>query len=417
MSNYLAIATVTATLQRILQSAVQVDVVGSRVTTVRPQNLGEGTPETGVNLFLYQVSANPALNNADATQFYSRGSTAKRQAALDLYYILSFYGNDNELEPQRMLGSAVRALNDQWSLSPDTIRQTVANSSLTFLRDSNLAQQIPQVLVIPMDLSLESLSQIWSTFFQTPYVLSVVYKVSVVMIEGEEPAKRALPVRSRRYVATTDQPFVEEVVSQAGAFIPILADSMLIIRGKQLQADNAQVRVCGVMATPQEVSPTQMKLDLSSIPAHRLRAGVQGLQVIHPTSAGRLPLPDGTESNVAAFVLRPTITGVSISNLEMGISDHFFGDVSVEVDVTIGSNQRVVLFLNKISSEEPEAYVFEAQYREADTRSITVPIRQVQPGEYLVRVQVDGAESLLNVDTNSDSPTFEQYIGPRLVIT
>ncbi|NJL86318.1 MAG: hypothetical protein HC886_10615 [Leptolyngbyaceae cyanobacterium SM1_1_3] len=61
MSNYLAIATVTATLQRTLQAAVQLDVEGSRVTTVRPSDIGNGTPETGVNVFFvpdyYQSSA------------------------------------------------------------------------------------------------------------------------------------------------------------------------------------------------------------------------------------------------------------------------------------------------------------------------------------------------------------------------
>ena len=416
MSNHLAIATVTATLQKILQSAVQEDVVGSRVTTVRPQNLGEGTPETGVNLFLYQVSTNAALNNVDSTQFYSKGSVAKRQAALDLYYMLSFYGNETELEPQRMLGSVVRALNDQWLLSAETIRQTVANSSFTFLRDSNLAEQIPQVLVIPITLSLEEISQLWSSFFQTPYVLSIAYKISVVIIEGEETTKRSLPIRTRQYTAIPNQPVVEEVISQAGRFIPIATDSILLIRGKQLQARDVQVRICGVMATPQDVSPTQIKLELSSIPTNRLRAGVQGLQVIHPTNRRTVPRPNGIESNVAAFVLRPTVMEVSVSNVEEFSSNQYSADVVVRVDVTIGSTQRVILFLNQISFAEPDAYVFEAKFREHDTNSITIPIRRVRTGEYLVRVQVDGAESLLRIDTDSNSPTFEQYIDPKIAI-
>ncbi|CAD5954228.1 hypothetical protein [Planktothrix agardhii] len=41
MSNYLGIATVTATLQRMLQQSVQTDVEGARVTTSRPENTGE----------------------------------------------------------------------------------------------------------------------------------------------------------------------------------------------------------------------------------------------------------------------------------------------------------------------------------------------------------------------------------------
>ncbi len=136
MSNYLAIATVTATLQRLLQAAVQVDVDGARVTTVQPGQIGSGTPETGINLFLYQVSRNPALKNSDTVTARMKGNPVKRQTAIDLYYMVSFYGNDTELEPQRLLGSVIRTFNDRPSLTTDSIQETIADSSFRFLADS-----------------------------------------------------------------------------------------------------------------------------------------------------------------------------------------------------------------------------------------------------------------------------------------
>ncbi|MFM7887916.1 MAG: hypothetical protein ACKPCM_14775 [Pseudanabaena sp.] len=45
MSNYLAIATVTATLQRILQSVIQQDIEGARATTLPPAGISTGAPE------------------------------------------------------------------------------------------------------------------------------------------------------------------------------------------------------------------------------------------------------------------------------------------------------------------------------------------------------------------------------------
>jgi hypothetical protein len=39
------------------------------------------------------------------------------------------------------------------------------------------------------------------------------------------------------------------------------------------------------------------------------------------------------------------------------------------------------------------------------------------PDTYLLRVRVDGAESALEVDTDDQSPTYNQYIGPKLKIT
>jgi len=74
MSNHLAFATVTATLQHTLQSAIQTDVDGARATTLRPNEIGNGTPESGVNIFLYQIITNPALHNIDATPLRSRGN-------------------------------------------------------------------------------------------------------------------------------------------------------------------------------------------------------------------------------------------------------------------------------------------------------------------------------------------------------
>jgi hypothetical protein len=47
MSNHLAIATVTATLQRSLQAVVQADVDGARVTTVRPDGGAAAPPKPG----------------------------------------------------------------------------------------------------------------------------------------------------------------------------------------------------------------------------------------------------------------------------------------------------------------------------------------------------------------------------------
>ncbi len=199
MSNYLAIATVTACLQRMLQSSVQLDLDGARVTTVRPNNLGSGTPEKGVNLYMYQVSLNPVWQkNAEVRMRSTRDAGAKKsRTALDLHYILSFYGNETELEPQRLLGSVVKILSDRTTLTRETIYETLGDSSYPYLTDSNLADQTEEICFSPMDLSLEDLSKVWSVFFQTPYSISLVYKATVVMIEGDESAYRALPVRER----------------------------------------------------------------------------------------------------------------------------------------------------------------------------------------------------------------------------
>jgi precorrin-4 methylase len=52
MSNFLAIATVTATLKDLLQEAMGNDEPVARVTTARPDDSVSGSPETRVNIYL-----------------------------------------------------------------------------------------------------------------------------------------------------------------------------------------------------------------------------------------------------------------------------------------------------------------------------------------------------------------------------
>jgi Pvc16 N-terminal domain len=423
VANHLAIATITATLQRMLQESVQMDVEGARVTTIRPSDIGNGTSETGVNLFMYQVVSNPALNNIDATPARSRGNPIRRQAALDLYYMLSFYGNDSELAPQRMLGSVVRTLNDRQIVTADMLQATCLDSRFSFLRDSTLAEQVQQITVLPMDFNLEDLSKAWSVFFQTTYVLSVAYKVLVVMIDGQETSTRALPIRQRSNGISPFwiTPQIDRVVAQAGIYEPILAGSTLAIRGRHLKGrDRTQVRICEQAVLPMQVSDTEIILPLDLVPAEHLRAGMQSLQVVHSSIDDANPDRDsrqhGVESNAIPFVLRPQVTTVNLLSTEEVDDDLYNGILEVETNLAIGTSQRVIVSLNEWSVGSAVSYLFEAETRSQLTHMVRIPVENVKAGEYLVRLLVDGAESQLVVDNDPNSDTYEWFVGPRVAI-
>lgn len=421
MSNYLAIATVTATLQRIFQSAIQIDLPGARVTTVRPDASGGGTPEVGVNIYLYQVTPNPAWRNADLRSRRPKGDLIKQaQAGLDLYYILTFYGNEVELEPQRLLGSAVRTLVDYPILTPEIISATTNNPTYSFLATSTLAQQVERVTIVPSLMNTEELSKIWSVFFQCPYVLSFACQASAALIDGQKTSGRSLPIRGTQFYTTPRQPAIEQVVSEAGANQPIVGTSSLIIRGKQLRGENPQVRIGEAKVTPQEVTEKEIKLDLATLTIAEidsLRAGIQSLQVLHPILKRNPAEPDrAIGSNVIPFVLSPTIAQVEVLEISDNGDELYSAEIRVQLDLTVGIGQRVMLFLNERSFDNPAAYIFAAKSREEERDLVIFAIEDVKPGEYLVRVQVDGAESLLEVDTESTSPTYEQYISPMVVI-
>lgn len=408
MSNFLAIATVTAALVQTLQAAIGMDLPGSTITTKRPDAPTNAGPH--VNIYLYQATPNAAWRNADLPTRQTDGGLVQRpQAALDLHYLLTFYGDEDRLEPQRLLGSVVRTLHARSVITRQVIRETIANPLFNFLASSNLADEVELVKLTPTPLSTEELSKLWSIFFQTPYALSIAYHGTVILIESEETPKSALPVRERNlYVMPFRQPVIEQVISQAGADLPIVAESPLLITGRKLRGDVTRVRIGGIDVTPGNMTDTEISLQLPP----GLQAGVQGVQVAHQTLMGTPPVPHhGIESNVAAFVLHPSITA-SVSDTT--------ADVTVNFNPEVGKKQRVILLLNEFDPPEDRpahSYSFNAPPRDRNALSIEIHISGVVAGVYLVRVQVDGAESLLTVDTDPSSPTFNQYIDPKVTLS
>jgi hypothetical protein len=420
MSNHLAVATVTATLQKMLQDTVQADVEGARVTTVRPDNLGRGTPETGVNVYLYRV--NPVnWRNADLPSRRSTGDIIKRpQIALDLHYIFTFYGNEVELEPQRLLGSVIRSLHTQPILGREVIQDTIDTTPLRYLRESDLDLQVEMVKFMLLPLSTEELSKIWSVFFQTPYTLSVAYHATTVLIESEEIPKRALPVRETRVTVIPTRPIINQIISldkrtktwSMTSERLILADSPLKIRGTSLRGEITRVKIGETEIPVEEGKNTEISVNLGLFPQNALRAGVQGLQIIHRKASD--PHWE-VDSNVFPFILLPTLKELEVAEVEEEGSLRS-AKVNLLTHPIVGQKQRVFLSLNQIGAAESAQHSFPVSSREEDSDRLTVQIKSVQAGEYLVRLQVDGAESLLEIDHSSESTTSGQFIAPKITI-
>lgn len=197
MSNHLAIATVTATLGDLVHKAAE-KALSSTVALHfgRPTAASTGATERKVHVYLYQVTPNAALRNNDLPTRNSEGGLTRRpQAALDLHYLLSFFGDDRTLEPDRMLGAVARDLHARPVLSAQAISDAIA--SRAELTGSDLAAAFEQVKFVPAQLSLDEMSKLWSVMVQTPHVLSVAYQGTVVQIDAEESAGTALPVLKR----------------------------------------------------------------------------------------------------------------------------------------------------------------------------------------------------------------------------
>ena len=406
MANSLAIATVTATLEKLLEKPLDADVSGAKVTFVRPDATGGGLPTTRANLFLYQVTPSAAARNEDLPTRSGDGRQAlnRPRIGLDLHYLITFYGRDADFEPQRLLGSTVRTLHARPVLTRPQIRDAI--TAFPALATSNLADDIELVKFTQTALSLEELSKLWSVFFQAQYQLSIAYQGTVVLIEADDSYRSPLPVQLRNlYVETFRPPVVEEVVALSGDDDPILAGAAIRVRGRLLKGADTRLSIDGAPLAVTTVTDAEITATPPS-----LKAGLHALQVEHVEQFGTPPVDHGgVDSNVAPMVITPRITKTgAVYDVTLGAATNeadgtHSRDVTLKVDPPVEASQRVSLLLNEMGGGT-HAYTFPDGPRTgAPTTSLTIRASHVHPGQYLVRVRVDGADSPLDVTGTSYS--------------
>ncbi len=193
MSNYLAIANVSAALKQIVQQAANV-VGGAEVKLGRPEN--QETSFNGVYIYLYMVRPNAGLSNRDlATRAPGGALLQLPQAALDLYYMLAFYGEEAQLIPQQLMGSTICALLAEPVLGTGRIAEVTGKSGpYRFLDKSNLKFQIETITFTQVYLDNEEFSKLWSVFLQVPHRLFITYQASVVILEPDLKVEKIPPV-------------------------------------------------------------------------------------------------------------------------------------------------------------------------------------------------------------------------------
>ena len=142
-----------------------------------------------------------------------------------------------------------------------------------------------------------------------------------------------------------------------------------------------------------------------------LKAGLNPLQVVHEVLLGDPPVQHagvGFESNVAALVVAPQITTIAPVVASAG------GTLTLAVKPDVGREQRVAVLVGETALAVPPRKPTDPP----TSASVEVGIPgNHATGTFLLRVQVDGAISALQVDDDPNSPTFEQYVGPLVEVT
>jgi hypothetical protein len=425
VSSALAIASVTAVMKNLLDNGLIDDQVTSTVGNVHVTALApdlipiDKNAESQLNLFLYTVTPNAAWRNEGLPSRDAQGDRRTNPPlALDLHYLVTAYAS-KDLHAEILLGYAMHLLHETAVLPRAGIRRALGVSGLIHgplgslppeleaLATSGLAEQVEAIKVTPDSVGPEELAKLW-TGFQSRYRPSASYRVSVVLIEAQKSTRAPLPVRERRgYIVPFEEPVIDRVLAEATiggpitADLPVLSRYRLVLRGRGLRGEVTLVRIGGqlVATDPSLVSDTQITVPLPA----GLKAGIQSAQVVHDQLMGEPAVSHvGVASNLAPFVLHPEIVAP--------IATPVPGVIRVTIDPPVQEGQRVALLLNERvflasppHAARPRAYTFVPPLPSlvspgGPLRDLDVPFQGVAPGEYLVRVAVDGAESPLGTD-------------------
>lgn len=408
MSNALAIAAVTRTMRKLLDDAVKAPLPGNLPPDVKPTTEiqvtilpldrardGDNT-KNQINLFLYQSVLNAAWRNTDIPRRVMPGETGYPPLALNLYYLITAYGQDNnELISQFLLGRAVSVLHDHPVLGPTEISEA--------LGASELQNQIERIRVTPQPLSLEEISKLWAGL-QTNYRLSAAYEAAVVLIDSTRPSRTPLPVLTRGpadqgVAAQADlippYPAIDDATPPNHQISARLGD-VLTITGHHLDGAAAVVRfTTSRLLAPFEIAPQaggsaeQMTVQLPNDPVN-WPAGFYTVAVAFG------PPANVRTTNELSLSLAPSITtALPVTVARVG------GNATLNLNCSpqVRPEQRAALLVgDREIVAEPHT---------AQTDRLTFITKAANLGTFFLRLRVDGVDSLL-IDRTVTPPVFDQ---------
>ncbi|WP_411120825.1 Pvc16 family protein [Streptomyces sp. x-19] len=203
MSNALALATVTQALALLIEHNLHPEIdLAVSVETRKPP--ADPPTDPTITVFLYQVSHNPSMRNSDLVTRASDGTLLKRPAAaIDLHFLISAYGEEQELVGQRLIGSVVRTLHEIPVLPRELIEEAAERP---YLAGSDLAESLQKVRFTPTQMDVDETSKLWGMLNNTPYSLSVAYQASLVLLDGHQKPAPARPVKRPEVTVVPEVP-------------------------------------------------------------------------------------------------------------------------------------------------------------------------------------------------------------------
>lgn len=412
MSDYLAVGGVSAVLCSLLSTALAsggpTTILGPTpgITAVSPDLITTGQNEQPrLNLFMYYASLNPALRNLGLPSSNAQGARLSNPPlALDLHYLVTAYGS-TQFDPEILLAWALSVFHETPVVPSQTIQaaldalaeQQQATTEATLISRSTLAEQVEHIRITPEALTAQEIWQLW-TAFQAAYRPTAALQVSVVVIQDTQAFTSNRPVQHR---VVTAQPIQAPVITGLSPLM-IPAGQILTITGSNFLGDSPTDTVVSFDSGAGVPAGTvQGNLLRVTLPA-TLMAGTRTVRVQRMVTFPRSTAPhQGFSSSPAPFQLIPVIQ-TPVPQATPG------SPLTLTLTPAVGRTQQVTVYIGDtaIPVGEPPATA------PASSTTITCPIPAGFPaGTYPVRVEIDGAQSMLTATTGG-SFTPQVQVGP-----
>jgi hypothetical protein len=414
MSTAYALAAVTAVLRRRLLDRMAASDVASVVGTIPvtaspPDRLGDNGEPTQLNVYLHRVTPNQGWRNAGLPERDGNGlRVAAPPLAIDLHYLLTAYGAEPYVA-EILLGHAMQAMHDEPVLTRDEVEAALSPATPDPLLPpaiaaSELAQQVEQVRFTLETIPSEESSRMWSAL-QAHYRMTAPYLATVVLVDAVRGGRTSLPARGvASGAADIGAPAVTSVTAGGDPAAAIDLTTTLVVTGRNLALEGTGFALGLVELTLDDVmvvAPGEVHIDLAAL-AVKPPAGALALQLHRSVDVGGGAVRRVVSSPQVPVVIRPSVSApaATISHTDtIGGTPYRTGALEVTADPAVRVDQRVRVLLNGTAADRP-GYTLDVPLGNGivppatTTTTVTVPFARVRAGDYVVRLEVDSAQSI-----------------------
>jgi hypothetical protein len=422
MSDALAISAVTAVLQyhlhdlfsglttlfgsHVVVSSKAPDIVQSIIAT-------EASTQNQINLFMHQVTHNPAWRNVGLPSLAADGKTVLKNPplALDLHYLLTAYGS-HDWQAEALLGYAVLQLHQYPVLARADINyalQHVTSHHLpnlaAALQTSGLADQIEMIKITPATLGREEMAWLW-TALKADYRPTFPFQVSVVLMTQPSNISIPFPVMRRHVKALPITPAQILSIGLPTGQAAALPGNQITVNGEFLSGAGQVSFVNSRLGVEQTVTLTASQVTNTtltfSVPnnATQFPAGIYTLTVQFLDSSGNVT--QSTNSLPIGIAPAINLPSVTVTNTATQTT------ITLTCSPYVWPSQSVYLAMNGIAAP--------AQDFTSVTNSLTfvfTPALSTTPPKQIAILQVDGVASLVTWQDTTLPPSFT---GPMVTI-